>query len=190
MTVMPHPVPSSAVELVYRMRLYRPLRRIYHQLLRPTRAEYRRNALRFLRQFIGRRSLVFDVGAHVGSYSDLYAELGARVVAVEPNPELARVIRRRLPGVQVETCAVGDIEGVASFYVGSQLSLGTLSRRFAGMVEDEYGVKLTPFLVPVTTLPRLFEKYGVPDFLKIDVEGAERQVLSGMGDVRPELISF
>jgi FkbM family methyltransferase len=133
---------------------------------------------------------VFDVGAHIGTYSDLYLEIGARVVAIEPNPELARVIKRRLPDVRVETCAVADIEGTADFYVGRHSSLGTLSRRFAGMVEEEYTVELTPFLVPVTTLPRLFEKYGVPDSLKIDVEGAECRVLSGMGDVRPELISF
>jgi 16S rRNA A1518/A1519 N6-dimethyltransferase RsmA/KsgA/DIM1 with predicted DNA glycosylase/AP lyase activity len=44
----------------------------------------------FYRPFIPKGSLVFDIGANVGEYTQAFLDLGARVVAVEPNPDLAR----------------------------------------------------------------------------------------------------
>ena len=47
----------------------------------------------FHRRFLGPGDLAFDIGAHVGDRTASFRRLGARVVAVEPQPRLARLLR-------------------------------------------------------------------------------------------------
>ena len=57
---------------------------------------WRRQRLdRFYRRFIAPGDLVFDIGAHLGDRLAAFARLGARVVAVEPQPTFAAALRRR-----------------------------------------------------------------------------------------------
>src|SRR5262245_29006022 len=88
-------------------------------LLRSLRICYgrrrRRSALdRFYRPFIKPGDLVLDVGAHVGDRLAAFRRLGARVIAVEPQPALVRTLRLRYGrdrGVAIEPVAVGRNAG-------------------------------------------------------------------------------
>jgi FkbM family methyltransferase len=134
--------------------------------------------------------LVFDVGANVGEYTDYYRRLGCRVVAIEPNPPLAALIRARMPDVPVVEAALGVADGQAELHIGPGTGDSTLSDRYAAIVEERTGVASRPVTVRVTTISRLASKFGFPDYIKIDVEGAERDVLAGRGDVEPPIVSF
>lgn len=143
---------------------------------------------RFYAAFVPAGGLAIDVGAHVGDRIACFRKLGARVVAVEPQPHLAALLRRlhgRDRGVALLDCALGAEPGVAELRVNrrnptlSTLSTawtGTMARspRFPGESWDG-SVK-----VPVRTLDELIARHGAPDFVKIDVEGFEAEVLAGL----------
>lgn len=125
-----------------------------------------------------RRSLVqgarvFDIGAHQGVVAMMLArEVGAsgHVLAVEPNPHNAAVARknRELNGMMqivVVEAAVSDRSGTVIFNHGLD-----------GQLDDGTGAG-GRMPVSSVTLDELAEKYGIPDFVMIDVEGAECMVL-------------
>src|SRR6266540_2818195 len=63
----------------------------------------------FYRQFLAPGDLAFDIGSHVGNRVRAFRRVGARVVAVEPQPDFARLLRLlygRDTGVVIEECAV------------------------------------------------------------------------------------
>ena len=83
-----------------------------------------RRMVAFYREFLGPGDLAFDVGAHVGSRVRAWRKLGARVVAVEPQPDCVRVLRLlfgRDPQVVLVTDALGAQPGTAQLAAGFAL---------------------------------------------------------------------
>jgi FkbM family methyltransferase len=180
--------------LLGRAGVYRPARQAYLRLLNQGHHNWRQEARGFYRQFVPRGGLVFDVGANVGNYTDVYLSLGAGVVAVEPNPELAERLRLRCGSrrLSVEQVALSNAEGSAELRLGFDLAHSSISDEWVDLVRadedlpERWSGSVT---VPVTTMDTLIARHGVPDFVKIDVEGAERDVLSGLNQAVPS-ISF
>jgi|SRR5262245_49653193 FkbM family methyltransferase len=143
----------------------------------------------FLSQFVGAGHLVFDIGANRGEFAELFSGLGATVVAVEPNPELVGIIRSRVPAAIVERAAVGAQQGTADLWVGGSDGDSTLSPEYLDVLARATDVKRRPISVPVTTLDALIARHGMPDFVKIDVEGYEWSVFRGLS-ARPAALSF
>jgi FkbM family methyltransferase len=118
-----------------------------------------------------------DVGAHDGVFLADMARLAplGRHIAYEPLPELAGVLAQRFPGVDVRNRALSDREGQAEF-------MHVLTRPgWSGFRERPYPDKETVrrITVPTESLDRAVGRDYVPHFIKIDVEGAEEQVLRG-----------
>lgn len=147
---------------------------------------------RFYAQFMRTGDLVFDVGAHVGSRTRLFSELGARVVAIEPQPQCLRALYLNFhdnPQVTIIPQALGAQAGQMAMHLASHSQAATLNPEFVRMMSH------APFLgqvtwngsrtVNVTTLDALIHKFGVPAFIKIDVEGFEDQVLAGLSQPIP-----
>lgn len=140
---------------------------------------------RFLSGFIGRGDLVFDLGANVGHYTLVARSLGARVVAVEPQADLAaQLVRRfgRSGGVEVVNCAVGASSGRAILHKTARLT--EIASLRADAADRSRFAKDHPFTqsetVDVVTFEELIARHGRPDFCKIDVEGHEGEVLAGL----------
>ncbi len=159
---------------------------------RPGRARAER---RLYRAFIAPGDLVFDVGAHVGNRSRSFWALGARVVAVEPQPAfadwLARLFRRR-PEVRVERCALGASPGRARLALSRRHpTLASLDADWRARVATAPGFAHVRWEAEVEvareTLDRLIARHGVPAFCKIDVEGHEAAVLAGLSRPLPAL---
>src|SRR3712207_7831831 len=77
----------------------------------------RRNQRRLFAELVRPGDLVFDVGANIGEFTGAFRDLGARVVAVEPQPRLGEHLRRRFgsdPGITVVGTAVSDHAGEAT----------------------------------------------------------------------------
>lgn len=152
---------------------------------------------RFYRHFVETGDLVFDVGAHVGNRVAPLRALGARVVAVEPQPQCVRLLRRLYgddTGVRLVAGACGSRESEAELRISStHPTLSTLSPAWVASIQEHYGSQGIEWDEQVTvhthTLDTLIEHYGSPRFIKVDVEGFEAEVLKGLS--RPvEALSF
>lgn len=154
-----------------------------------------RRARRFYRAIIKPGDLCFDIGAHLGDRADHFLKLGARVVAVEPQPLLFAALRRRFggdPRVILVPVALGDAQGKAELAIDPMNpTVASLSPDFiaeAGRHEGFRHVRWRERVdVEVTTLDALIAAHGVPAFCKIDVEGYEHAVLDGLSHRLPAL---
>ena len=143
--------------------------------------------LEYYSQFIPRGALCFDVGANIGNRVKIFLKLQASVVAVEPQDECAKILRaafRNSHRLTVVQKALGESEGEAELMISNANTITSLSPEWVRAVREsgrfsEYSWDARQ-VVPVTTLDRLMEEYGVPSFIKVDVEGYEYQVVRGL----------
>ncbi len=162
------------------------------------RAQAARNKKPLLAQFVKPGDLVFDVGANRGVMTLTFRQLGARVVAVEPlflaAPELVREFAWRfgedgevIPVMQ----AVSDIVQTVTFSVHKNLPyLSSCGKPW--MTESDHARMYNPVAcrevrVRTTTLDALITKFGLPRFIKIDVEGYEGVAIRGLSQPVPAL---
>jgi len=139
-------------------------------------------------RFVAPGGLAFDIGSHVGDRIASFRRLGARVVALEPQPLCALAIRAIHGGdrdVTLIQAACGAREGILQLHVNSaNPTVTTASSEFVKAAESAQGwseqVWDQALDVPATTLDALIATHGRPDFVKIDVEGFEEAALSGL----------
>jgi FkbM family methyltransferase len=155
-------------------------------------------------------ALCIDVGGNRGqSITSIKSALpGARIVSFEPNPtafETLQTIARRFPDVAVHNCALGDGSDDILIYlphcggiVFDQLAamekpdiaeMAKIIRSFGFTFASENNLGIERLAAPMRLLDQLVLR---PDFIKIDVEGAELRVLRGavriLDEDRPALL--
>jgi FkbM family methyltransferase len=159
---------------------------------------FRRTLLGFLEN-----DLIFDVGANHGYKSDIFLRLGARLVAVDPDPANLEILQQRFltyrlqkKPVTIVGKAVSDREGAETMWMdeaGSAKNTLTVkwvetlrsdAKRFGRTLQFAEETK-----VETTTLEQLIAIYGPPFYIKIDVEGYEPAVLRGLRTAVP-YVSF
>jgi FkbM family methyltransferase len=146
-------------------------------------------------RFVPAGALAFDVGSHVGDRIGSFRRLGARVVALEPQPLCARAIRALYaddPQVTLIESACGDRPGRLTLRINSaNPTVSTASADFIGAADGAGGwegqVWDAEVEVACTTLDALIAEHGAPAFAKVDVEGFEDTVLAGLSRPLPAL---
>ena len=131
------------------------------------------------------RDLIFDVGAANGEDSAYYLHKGYRVVAVEPNPLSASLLRERFSR-EIETgrlrlveAAISDREGKASFWICDDIpSWSSFDRAIASYANSRHHC----ISVQTRRLASLLERFGTPFYCKIDIEGSDRQCLEDLDE--------
>lgn len=141
--------------------------------------------------------LIFDVGMHRGEDTSYYLSKGYRVVAFEANPELARICREDFSDaiesgklVIVEGAIADTAEAVVPFYVDRVSVWGSIDPEW--VEKKQVHRPQRTISVPVVDLVACMRDYGVPAYLKIDIEGADRICLKALRDlpVRPRFVSM
>ena len=149
-------------------------------------------------------ALIFDIGAHRGEDSEFYLKKGFRVVAVEADAELAEYCRRRFASY----AAQGRYAMVEGAIIDPwSLAPGQRTIRFHrnptnsvwGTVRDDWaarnarlGAPSVEVEVAVVDLAAVMRRYGVPHYIKIDIEGADDACLGALAHFRsrPKYVSL
>lgn len=126
-----------------------------------------------------------DVGANVGEYSKELLLHGHEVHALEPSTHTFKALSR-IEGIHTYNVAVSNYDGRGSLFSPVKLAgTATLDRELLSKKDVEKED------VRVVTLDSFAAANHIaPDFIKIDVEGFEREVLEGMKTLRPRVIQF
>ncbi len=126
---------------------------------------------------VGEGSVVFDIGANVGFYTVLASRLvgkSGKVISFEPVDTIFEMLKSHVElnncsNVTLEKLACSDASGTKTFFLGPNIAMGSL--------HEVGGEEIT---VTTTSIDEFVARENVlPDFLKIDVEGAEMEVLRG-----------
>ena len=133
-------------------------------------------------------SLVFDLGANVGlvSYA-LSRSVGSTgsVIAFEPDPVSLDYLSRNLArhssdNVTVVAAAISDTKGTLDFFAEGTITSGLASTRKDAIMTKTQGSVIS---CDAITLGDAFETYGIPAWIKMDIEGAELSVLEQSRDL-------
>lgn len=164
---------------------------------RTKEVEFYKNTL----QGFQKGNLIFDIGANQGYKTDIFLRLGARVVAVDPDEENQRLLRQRFlkyritpKKVDIEGRAVSDAISIQTMWIDAPGSAkNTLNTKWVEILRNDpkrFGQRLDfagEKQVETVTLEKLIATYGIPFFIKIDVEGHEPSVLRGLNRSVPYL---
>ncbi len=138
----------------------------------------------FYNQFISPNNLVFDVGANAGNRVQIFLELQAKVIAVEPQPACVDTLVAKFGDrITIEQVGVNSEAGELEMHIANDSTISSFSKEFISNTSKgrfshySWDKKI---IVTVTTLDALIAKHGVPQFCKIDVEGFELNVLKGL----------
>jgi FkbM family methyltransferase len=149
------------------------------------------------KRFLRPGDLAFDVGAHVGDRVASFRRLGARVVAVEPQPALVLTLKLLYAfdrDVTIEPVALGPQSGTIELKLNPpNPTVATASTDFIAAAKGAPGWEEQRWTktktVAMKTMDELIAKHGIPRFVKIDVEGFEDKVLAGLHHPLP-ILSF
>ena len=173
--------------------VYTPLRNIYHSIFNRDYIRLQDSMRKFYGQFVAPGSLVFDVGANHGEHTETFLRLGARVVALEPNPTCCKLIRAlgHKERLTIRPEAVGDRQDEVTLFTGTHDGHSTVSEEWMQTAsKNDPGFRWDDRIkVRLNTLDDIQREQGMPDFIKIDVEGYEARVLRGM-HFRPSALGF
>lgn len=176
----------------YRLK-YSPLFGLYEKLFKPELGAQHKKEKQLYERILKNCNLIFDIGAYDGHKTAAFIEISKKVICCEPDPLNYQILRTRFrknKNVVILNKAVFNINGYSDLlraYEGS--AFNTLKENWKNILEkddcrrwnedltfhDELALK-----VETVTLDTVIETYGIPDFIKLDVEGAELEVMEGL----------
>jgi len=144
--------------------------------------------LSFYKKLVGKNNLFFDIGANVGDKTEKFLNVGVRVVSVEPQTECVKILKDKFLNnknvIIVDKCLGSELKEIKLKICSKSNVVSTVADhwqqgRCKGEVFDKEEV------VQMIRLDDIIKEHGVPDYCKIDVEGYEYEVISGLSSKIP-----
>jgi FkbM family methyltransferase len=136
--------------------------------------------------------LIYDVGMHDGSDTAYYLHKGYRVVGIEADPAMVAVAAARFkPEISagrliILNVAIAESKGTMPFYLFDKLT------QFNSFCPSPECLKLTHRIVhmPCDTFGSVLSRYGVPFYLKVDIEGKDACCVEALDADLPKFVSL
>ena len=150
----------------------------------------------FYSKIFSKDDLVFDLGANVGNRTSVFLDIGAKVIAVEPNPKLVKILKKKFKKTIIVDKAIGAEKGKVTLYLNESTVLSTTSKEWIEVAKEsnKFGELASKFNdeveVEQITIKELLKEYGVPKFIKIDTEGTELGIIRQLDNNEIGCISF
>ena len=127
-------------------------------------------------------SLYFDIGANIGEWSLKNIKICKKIIALEPSITNYKILSENCKNKNI-TClnyaVSNENKKEVDFY--EQDCLSTINKNWLCSKESRfYGTEYTKTTCETIRLDKLLKQYGIPDLIKIDVEGAEDLVISSL----------
>jgi FkbM family methyltransferase len=132
------------------------------------------------------QNLIFDIGMHKGEDADFYLKKGFRVIGVEANPDLSDHCAKRFPNacqsgqLTIVNKAIAETSGTIDFYVNDRQSVWGTANRDWMLRNQKRGATSRVIQVPSVRTDDLLGEYGIPYYMKIDIEGFDHLCLSAL----------
>jgi FkbM family methyltransferase len=135
--------------------------------------------------------LVIDIGANVGNTVEQFVNISEKVICFEPNPALVMHLKNRFSTrpVVVDGRGVSNYNGKQVFKISNTNTISTFSEDWINnsRFTDSHIWNRT-VEVETITLDSIIEEYGIPDYIKIDIEGYEYEVLTSFSKLLPNTV--
>ena len=153
---------------------------------------YESNIQAILKKYISKGDIIFDIGANIGQFSIFFHHLisnSGNIISVEPDPVNFKYLSinkeiNKLKNLKIINCGIGSKKGTLKFYqdliTGGRM--GTFVRELA--VNKQSSSKK----VKIKTIDELINEFGMPNFVKVDVEGFEISLLNGYRNINNNII--
>jgi FkbM family methyltransferase len=178
---------ERAAEMIRSNPIYKCIQGLWHRYRVSQCSPEDEKRLRFYAQFIRPGCLVFDVGANLGNRSKIFLQLGAYVVAFEPQAYCSAFLSQMFEKdrrFRLVRKALGPTEGSAVLFTSDNHTASSLSKNWISATVSSGRFASSQWTgrqeVAVTTLDIAISTFGLPSFIKIDVEGFELEVLKGL----------
>ncbi|MDB5228747.1 MAG: methyltransferase, FkbM family [Bacteroidota bacterium] len=132
------------------------------------------------------KQLIYDIGTFDGSDTDHYLKMGYHVVSVEANPVLANKAKERFKK-QIDSGQLTLLNVGISNETGENIEFWINDTNFewSSFIKEigcRAGTSCHRIEITTTTTDALFKKYGVPFYLKVDIEGNDIHCINGLNE--------
>lgn len=168
----------------------------FHYLLlkfkNPTYINYLNNELSFYKKILSPNILIFDLGGNMGDKTHIFSFFAKKIICYEPEKKLFLHLKNRFRErkIKIKNKLVSDKKKKISFY--SVLNDEAYSSIFKETIKSFSHLdkrRIIKKKILSTTLNSEILKYGVPHYIKIDCEGAEKVILKNL-KYKINIISF
>lgn len=194
-----HSMKESVKKVLKRFGIYDSLKysdifRVYERLFKPEAVAAHQREVDLYSGIIPTANLIFDIGAYDGHKTAAFMEIARKVVSCEPDPDSFNILKRRFgrrsDKVILLNYAIYNSQTELTLqrnYKGS--AFNTVNPNWKDILEKDNGRRWDEVIrfdeaievrVTSVTLDDLIKRFGVPDLIKIDVEGSELEVLEGL----------